>query len=227
MRKDDINELIAEVKETYIVISDYKKISKPKVKAIFEHLRSCLEYAIQDINIKFSKPNPTDRLYFPYGETLEKLLAVIEKKLPLLKEELPEIYDEIILLHEFNENSSWLKTLCDLTNHAKHDSAIQITHESEVIKSMLISAGGFPLIEIGPHTQLHWSGNTVNGKTTDDFNVHNNEISVKKRGDISVDFKITKDKKILVGGSKLDLLPFLNNAIQRIENFIVQLYEKL
>jgi len=56
MRRDSINELLEDVKETFSLISGYKKIPPPKVKTILEHLRSCLEYAAQDINSKLSVP---------------------------------------------------------------------------------------------------------------------------------------------------------------------------
>ena len=65
MRKDSIYELLEDVKGTFLLISSYKKIPPPKVKTILEHLRSCLEYAAQDINSKLSAPKV--RFYFPYG----------------------------------------------------------------------------------------------------------------------------------------------------------------
>lgn len=227
MRKDSILELIEEAKDTYQIILNHKKISKPKVKSILEHLRSCLEYAVQDINLRLSKPQSKDRLYFPYGKTLEKFEEVADKKLPLLKIELPKIYEKIIELHSFKEDDSWLKTLCDLTNHTKHDNSIQIAHDSEVVKSISVFSGGMGLIQAGSGTKATWSGNTINGKTTDDFILDQDKLMITKKGEVSVDFKITKDRKILVGVGELDLLPFLDNAIQCIENFIEHLYKKI
>lgn len=227
MRKDSILELIEEAEDTYQIISNHKKISKPKVKSILEHLRSCLEYAVQDINLRLSKPQSKDRLYFPYGKTLEKFEEVAHKKLPLLKIELPELYEEIIVLHDFKEDDSWLKTLCDLTNHTKHDNSIQIAHDSEVVKSISVFAGGMGLIQVASGTKVTWSGNIVNGKTTDDFILDQDNLMVTKKGEVSVDFKITKDRKILIGDNALDLLPFLRNSIDYIEVFINKLYSKI
>mgnify|MGYP003601982467 CR=1 FL=1 len=57
MRKDSIGELLMEVKEIVEIISSHKKISRPKVKSVLEHLRSCLEYSAQDISCTLHIPN--------------------------------------------------------------------------------------------------------------------------------------------------------------------------
>lgn len=224
MRKEDIKDLIAEAKEIQSIIVNYTKIPKPKVKTILEHLRSCLEYAIYDINSKLSSPRPVDRLYFPYAENLKNFDATIDKKFPLLKTEFPEVYNEMVKLHDFKDDTSWIKILCDLTNYTKHKGAIPINHESEVFKSTLISIGGKPLFDLGPDAKLEVIGGTYKGKSFDDFVIVNDQLSITKKGDLSFDFKITKDKKILVGDDSIDLIPFLSHSTYLIENFCTNLY---
>ena len=80
MREESIRELLDEVKETFEIISSHKKISKPKVKSIFEHLRSSLEYAAQDINSKM--PKVKEKLYFPYANNESEFEKSLKKNLP-------------------------------------------------------------------------------------------------------------------------------------------------
>lgn len=226
MRKASIDELLEDVKETYQIISSHKKISRPKVKSILEHLRSCLEYAAQDINAKLSIPKK--RFYFPYGDTLKKLEEETQKNLPLLRVERPEIFDEIKKLHNFENGSIWLKIFCDLTNDTKHKDALDIKSDQEVVKSISVSAGGVNLLQAcGQSSNIVFTGCRVNGMLMDDFIVNNGEVKVTKKGNIPVNFRITKDRKILIGENQMDLLPFLDSCIMNIDSFIKILYEKL
>lgn len=226
MRKTSIDELLEDVKETYQTISSYKKISRPKVKSILEHLRSCLEYAAQDVNAKLSTPKA--RFYFPYGETLTKLEESAQKNLPLLRAERPEIFDEIKKLHNFDNNNSWLKIFCDLTNYTKHKDGLDIKSDQEVVNSVLVSAGGVNLLRAsGQSSNIVFKGCRVNGVLMDDFIVNNGSVEVTKKGDIPINFRITKDRKILIGENQMDLLPFLDTCITNIDSFIKTLYEKL
>lgn len=152
MRKDSIYELLEDVKGTFLLISSYKKIPPPKVKTILEHLRSCLEYAAQDINSKLSAPKV--RFYFPYGKNLETLVDSMQKNLPLLQTERPDIFAEIKKLHNFESDGEWLKTLCDLTNHTKHKNAIDIKSDQEKVKSVMIAAGGMSLLLLAVSHQI-------------------------------------------------------------------------
>lgn len=226
MRKDSIDELLDEVKENFLLISSYKKIPRPKVKTIMEHLRSCLEYAAQDINSKLSVPK--SRFYFPYGDTPENLDAAIQKNLPLLKVEKPEIFDEILELHNFESGGEWLKNLCDLTNHAKHKDAIEIKSVQEKVNTVTVTAGGVNLLKAcGESSGISFFNCSVNGKKIDDFVIDKGVVNIIKKGELPIDFKITKDRKILVGEQEIDLLPFLDLSIKSIELFVDALYRKL
>ncbi len=56
MSKADVDELLKDIEEQLISIKKYKKITKVKLKSIFENLRSSLEYMAQDINSALSRP---------------------------------------------------------------------------------------------------------------------------------------------------------------------------
>ncbi len=223
MRKDDIDELLEDVKENFLLIRSYKKIPRPKVKTIMEHLRSCLEYTAQDINSKLSIPRK-DYFYFPYGGSPENLDNSVKKNLPLLKSERPDLFDEILYLHNFDSGSKWLKNLCDLTNHAKHKNAIEIKSDQEKVKSVLISAGGMNLVQACGDSKVTFSNFSLNGKKVDDFVLDKGEINITKTRDLPLNYKITKDRKILVGDEEIDLLPFLDSSIKNIETFVDRLY---
>ena len=226
MRKDNIDELLEDVKENFLLISSYKKIPRPKVKTIMEHLRSCLEYSAQDINSKLSVPK--SRFYFPYGDTPDSLDAAIQKNLPLLKAEKPEIFDEILKLHSFESGGEWLKNLCDLTNHAKHNDAIEIKSDHEKVNAVMVAAGGMNLFHIGGESSnIRVTNCSVNGKKIDDFVINKGVVNITKKGELPIDFKITKDRKILVGEQEIDLLPFWDLSIKSIELFVDALYRKL
>lgn len=224
MRKDAIDELLEEAKENFLLISSYKKIPRPKVKTIMEHLRSCLEYAAQDINSKLSIPK--SRFYFPYGDTPESLDAAIQKNLPLLKVEKREIFDAILKLHNFESGGQWLKNLCDLTNHAKHKDAIEIKSDQEKVRAVMVAAGGSNFGRIcGESSNITVTNCFVKGKKIDDFVVDKGTVKITKKGELPIDVKITKDRKILVGDQQLDLLLFLKTSIYKIESFINNLYK--
>lgn len=234
MRLDSIKELIFEAEELYEIVSNHRKISKAKVKTIFEHLRSSLEYSIQDINNNLSLPkknNKSEKVYFPFAGTLDGFEQNIDKNWPLIKQELPTVYDAMIDLHAFDNNQSWLKVLCDLSNHVKHIDSIEIHNDSEVINNASLSVNGNNIIEFdGPAAltnTIEFNGCTIGGKKLDDIIFKNGEIKTLKEGEISFDFRITKDRKIIVGDKQIDLLPFLDNALLRLKGFINTIYDIL
>lgn len=226
MRKESIDELLEEVKEIFQLISSYKKISRPKVKSILEHLRSSLEYAAQDINSKLVSPK--QKLYFPYGNNEIDFEKSIKRNLPNLINQFPEIYIEIKKIQNFKSGNDWLIKLCNLTNVTKHNNAIDVRHDEEIVKSVSIFAGGVNLAYIGGNcSNIRFTNTRINGKLMDDFIFDQGEIKITKKGDVSVNFKITKDRKIIVGEDQTDLLPFLEECIKNTEQFINDLYQLL
>lgn len=226
MRKESIEELLEEVKEIFNIIKSYKKISKPKVKSICEHLRSSLEYAAQDINSKM--PNIKKRLFFPYADNEAEFEKSIQRNLPQLLIQLLEVYSEIRKLQKFSSGNDWLVKLCNLTNDAKHNDSIDIHSDEELIKSVEIEVGGLNLIHLGGNcSNVIFTNNRVNGVLVDDFIFDKGKLEITKKGDLAVNYKITKDRKIIVGNEKIDLLPFLEECINQTEGFIIRLYKLL
>lgn len=201
MRKESIKELLDEVKETFEIISSHKNISKPKVK---------------------------EKLYFPYASNESEFEKSIKRNLPDLELHFPKIYLEVKSIQSFVCNSNWLTTMCTLTNDAKHNNAIDIHRDDEIVKAASISAGSVNLAYLGGNcSNIRFINTRVNGVLTDDFVYDQGEVVITKKGDIAINYKITKDRKIIVGNDQIDLLPFLDGCIANTENFITRLYKLL
>ena len=223
MRKDSIGELLMEVKEIVEIISSHKKISRPKVKSVLEHLRSCLEYSAQDISCTLTEPK--EKIYFPYANNYVDFEKSIKRNLPKLDSAFPKIYEQILLIQNFKSGDDWLIKLCNLTNKAKHNDAITIHGDEEIVKSIYIGAKGFNLARLdGNCSNIRFTNNRVNGVLIDDFIFDKGKIEITKHGDAPINFRITKDRKIIVGDEKIDLLPFLQSCIKNTEEFITRLY---
>ncbi|MEM9994364.1 MAG: hypothetical protein AAGE79_09540 [Acinetobacter pittii] len=224
MRREDINDLLEESNEILKLIISYHKVPKAKVKSIFEHLRSTLEYLANDINDQISKPTKGN-LYFPYGKNEGIFNNRIKQHFPLLKNEFPDIYDELLNFQDFKTNDDWLCKLCDLVNNVKHNNAINVKHEQGQLINFF--AGDYNIVEMvnSNVADVRIEGLTVNGKKVDDFTFNKNgEMLITKKGELTVDFKVTRDKKILIGDELLDLIPFFNKCIKKITAFVDKIY---
>lgn len=109
--------------------------------------------------------------------------------------------------------------MCTLTNDAKHNNAIDIHRDDEIVKSVSITAGGVNLAYWGGNCSgVKFTNNRVNGVLMDDFFYDQGKVVITKKGDIAVHYKITKDRKIIVGNDQINLLPFLECCIANTEN---------
>ncbi|MDS7956789.1 MULTISPECIES: hypothetical protein [unclassified Acinetobacter] len=216
MRKESILELIEEAREIYSIINSHRNISKPKVKTIFEHLRSSLDYLAKDINDNLKVPSKI-KLYFPYGANEEAFYKSIKRNFPSLQSEISEIYEELLNIQSFQSRDDWLPKLCSLTNEVKHNNPLDIRHSSETVNSVIAEVNNMGLISIGgSSSNIKVRDFFVDGKRIDDFIYDKGKIEITRKGDIPINFKITKDKKILIGDELLDLLPFLDKCINNI-----------
>jgi len=221
MLQNDINDLIIDTREILENLKSYRNISRPKVKSALEHLRSCLEYAAQDISKIITKPSK--RFYFPYSDNQNDLDNSIQKNLPNLSNERPDIYTEIIRLHNFDHSNSWLKNLCDLTNGVKHNKSAEV-NEDDIID---VNVNGVRFMRAINSTVVV-RGSVVGGKEIDDFIIKDGDLSIIKKSKTPISFKITRDKKIkLNNGTEIDLIFFLEECIGNIDAFIKILYQKL
>ena len=73
-------------------------------------------------------------------------------------------------IQNFVCSSNWLTTMCTLTNDAKHNNAIDIHRDDEIVKSVSITAGGVNLAYWGGNCSgVKFTNNRVNGVLMDDF----------------------------------------------------------
>ncbi|HCA4900517.1 hypothetical protein [Acinetobacter baumannii] len=224
MRKESILEMLEEAYQTINVIRNYHSIPKVKVKDILGNLRSPLDYLANDINENLSVPNKK-KFYFPFGPTQLDFDNSVKRYFPLLKNEMPKIYDEITNIQPFVSGDDWLIKLWELTNDTKHNNPIDIKHTSEVIKSVTANAGNTSVARFGGNaSNIRVQNIQVNGQLMDDFIYDKGNIIVTKKREIEVNFKITKDKKILVGDELFDLLPFLEKCHDNLKVFIEKMY---
>lgn len=223
MRKEAILELLEEANEIFLKIRNHRKLSKTKVTNILVNLRISLDYAAKDINDNLSVPR-TGRFYFPYGETEQKSLDKIKKIFPLLQTENKDLYDEIVKIQPFYCDDDWLLKLCELANHTKHDRPIDVKHHSNVVKSAIINMGPIGFWGLGPNSNIELQDIQIDGRRFDDFRFDGNKVEINRQGDISVNYKITKENKILVGDELLDLIPFLEKCQSNLKKFMDKIY---
>ncbi|MDC4405104.1 hypothetical protein NQ665_01940 [Acinetobacter baumannii] len=227
MKKNEILELLEEAKATLGIIRNYKNISRPKVNSILSFLRSSLDYAAQDISSRLSKPRKGP--HFPYGESKQIFDSSISKNLPNLEEELPEIYSLIEALQGFHSVNHKLAILCKLNNKTKHNEAINVIsdEECESVQMMIDDHILFEGFKGKNAPRIHVTGAFFNGKKIDDILYESGELNILKKGEISINYKITKDRKIIIGDLSLDLISFLDYWLSVIEKFIEDLYSVL
>lgn len=223
----DIDELLEHSLERIKSLNTSTKISKVEVKNILENLRSSLEYTAQYINSSLSQKK--QKLYFPYAITEKDFLNSINRNLTNLKNENSRIYNLIESLQPFKCNEFWLIDLCNATNIAKHSKALDIENQSTIEKKIIgIMSDGAKLIGGSlSNADITFSGNYINGKRMDDVHIGNSEITVLKKGEVSVEFnfEIVENKKIIIKDVQQDLLPFLTKCHSKIHDFTKTIFE--
>ena len=242
MSKADVDELLKDIEEQLISIKKYKKITKVKLKSIFENLRSSLEYMAQDINSALSRPGK--RVYFPYGDTIENFKNSINQNLPNLQSEYPILYDCIEHLQPHKNNGDeWLVDMCHMTNETKHKKLLEVKNKGK--NHISVNAGGIPFIEIrnGGHgkVRLEVGGNTffslnddgseTNLGTMGEYHLEETEeeteVKVIKEDDF-VSFSIVKNKKLVIDGKNpIEAIPFLEKCFNKISQFSTDVYTQL
>jgi|GEM_PF-604485 len=165
---------------------EQKEVLRPIVKSSLEHLRSILEYSVQDIWFSYNS-NSKKRLYFPYGIRESLFKEQIDKNLPELAKRRPNLYALIESLQPHKCGDNWLIELCDQTNFNKHNKlSSQIRKNSE--RSTTIIGGGAIRID----------GNGDGGTVTFiDCNVNGIQVGHGKPAVISDDMSAKKIQEII------------------------------
>jgi hypothetical protein len=224
-----INEKIKLIEEKYNVAKNdemIKSILRPEIKSTLEHLRSILEYSIQDIcthyNIKKNK------IYFPYGE--EKYFRKnIKTNFSFIDDK--RIYTLIESLQDFKSKNKWLIELCRQTNFNKHiqlskqirtNSLASRTNIGNLISidnssSITLKNCSLNGINIGENAPVHISGEM---SKHDIQNIIDSKIPISKEFDW-VEFRFensTIDTLDLIKKSYININKFVNDLKNLLTN---------
>lgn len=235
MSKADVDELLKDIEEQLISIKKYKKITKVKLKSILENLRSSLEYMAQDINSALSKKR--ERVYFPYGDTIENFKKRINQNLPAIQSEYPALYDFIEHLQPHKNNGDkWLVDMCRITNDAKHKKLLEVKNEGN--DNVVLSSGGIPIFGFidcensiieGPQIYVR----NKDGSLTDQgmmgtYYIDGENVEVIEESNPLVDFSIVEKKKLVIDEeTPIEVIPFLEKCFNKISQFSTDVYTQL
>lgn len=235
MSKADVDELLKDIEEQLISIKKYKKITKVKLKSILENLRSSLEYMAQDINSALSKKG--ERVYFPYGDTIENFKKRINQNLPAIQSEYPALYDFIEHLQPHKNNGDkWLVDMCRMTNDAKHKGLLKVRNEGN--DNVVLSSGGIPIFgfidcenSIIEGSQIYFRNK--DGSLTDrgmigTYYIDGENVEVIEESNPLVDFSIVEKKKLVIDEeTPIEAIPFLEKCFNKISQFSTDVYTQL
>ena len=235
MSKADVDELLKDIEEQLISMKKYKKITKVKLKSILENLRSSLEYMAQDINSALSKKG--ERVYFPYGDTIENFKKRINQNLPAIQSEYPALYDFIEHLQPHKNNGDkWLVDMCRMTNDAKHKKLLEVKNEGN--DNVVLSSGGIPIFGFidcensiieGPQIYVR----NKDGSLTDQgmmgtHYIDGENVEVIEESNPLVDFSIVEKKKLVIDEeTPIEAIPFLEKCFNKISQFSTDVYAQL
>ena len=219
MYNSDIKELLEHCLIEIEKISKEKKassINKVALKNVLENMRSILDYIAQDILNKL-KQNPknnklSNKIYFPYGQKENHFKISIKRNLPNLKKDMPELYDLIESIQPFKLKNNWIVDLCELTNEAKHNNLSKTKDDKSItVKNKLGN--------ITASKNLVMQNNYVNGIKQDDIFFDGEEVRVVENIGES---EITIKNKIKFHGKELEIVPFLTNCFENLEQLSIE-----
>ena len=240
-RFEDIKELLAEVEtisSTMIAAyEDAKKdrtvlqISRVKVKSALEHLRSILDYCAVDVymHVYGSKPG---KIYFPYAKNEALFNKHLASSFKALRQKHPKLYDLMASIQPHISNSNWLVELCGYTNTNKHNNLTPQVKKS--IDSVTIGN----LVKVSGNSTVTFVNSTVNGvqigknsstPVTISDAMTDEEIASQLNPDnpyIPIT-RIAEDVKFFIDGSSNDALAFIDDAKDRVSEFVGRLYAEL
>ncbi|SHE59018.1 hypothetical protein [Chryseobacterium takakiae] len=225
MTKKDIEELLEHCSNKIEEIKKSETISKVDVKNILENLRSSLEYCAQYIN--YTVYNKKSKIYFPYGKTEDQFKKSINRNFLSLKKKNPKIYKFIEDLQPHILNDNWLVIMCEATNEAKHNNALNIENQIDVHKKITVDIPG--VIYIPDARAVTFKGNYIDDKPIDDFVINNDTIEITKKGLVTpqFNFEIVENKTFLLKDYQCDLIQLLEKSLKSIREFSNNLYNNI
>jgi hypothetical protein len=237
----DINELMNEVEEISLYLSDFyenakkdssvKQISRAKIKSALEHLRSILDYCAKDtyLYVYGSKPG---KIYFPYAENEALFNKHLTNSFKSLRQRNQKIYDIIASIQPHIAGSSWLIDLCKYTNTNKHNN---LTPQVKKTKDS-ITIGN--LVKLSGNSTVTFVNSTVNGVQIG----HDSSTPVTISDSMSDDeiisqlnpnnpylpvSRVSDEVKFFIEGSNNDALEFIQDVKTKISAFVNLLYEEI
>lgn len=183
-----MEELLVEIEENIEKIKGYNQIAnydntikvllRPKVKSTLEHLRSCLDYMLHDIDDYYAKENndlPREKIYFPYKPSKKDFQNYMKKDFPNLNIQNYTLYKiiEHTQVHKCKDN--WMHDLCKLTNDNKHDNLLE---QNRVDDAQVNIGNGAILLKNCDNVIINNS--SFNGQVMKNFRMKNNSIETDR-----------------------------------------------
>lgn len=244
-RYDDICLLLDDSKDKIKLIeAEYQKLKEqseqdPKLVLTIKHclmnLRSCLEYAAQDIWRSYNK-TPKKRLYFPYGKDSSDFANSLKSNLPSLDSCKPNVVRLIRSLQPFECSNTWLTDLCAQVNLQKHDRLTKLKKIVSDGKAVILEAPNTDqkqVMIISGDSSVTFDGCTFNG------------VPMGKSGSLTISTSDTKEQigdkispaiswtqtydwvKITADDGNVDIITHLKHCESQISSFIQELKKHL
>lgn len=246
MRKDSVKALLdhaandlsgsdlKNIEKQYNKALSEKKIPTPlqiDVKNFMENLRSALDYMAHDIYEIILKPErdkngeqPIEKIYFPYGKTENDFKSRIGSSLPNLNNLNLDIFQLIETLQTHKCNDDWLYQFCHILNEKKHDTLSPQTRTET--QTMTASAGGASVTMPinNPFFSVHQGQNAQ--VTLGGVLVRFTNQGIEPLGP-GLERTITTWVSFNFGGSNIQVLPLLKQALKEITELSEKVYNKL
>lgn len=225
MYTNDIKTIVEHIREQIATMREQVKggsIHSVLVKNTMENLRSVLDYVASDLNERIKSKagaKTVPKPYFPYGRDKKKFEESLAKNLPSLNQIFPEISGLIESVQPYSDKQGgWLADLCDLTNEAKHNNLTKSAVEKVATVSHPLFFGSGRGITIRDNYY-------TSGQRTDD-------VYVSQDGDVSIvrhsgDSWAIVENRILFEDRKIEILPFMDLCLAKIETLTKQIEQHI
>jgi hypothetical protein len=162
-------------------------------------------------------------VYFPYGKNESKFSKSIDRNLPLLKEQRKDIFEIIENLQDYKRSgeNKFLLELCDMTNANKHSQLSEATRKDH----KGISIGNY--ISVDDTSTVNVKDSTFDGVPSGNFSIEKGEV----KGEINEVLKSKivkwKDGKYIFKDNNKEIIDFLSQCHNEVNNFYQSLYKIL
>jgi len=235
-RRQDIQELLKEVKSIKSELNAVKsnqleELPKIKIKSAFEHLRSILDYIALDIHEKYYSGK--GRIYFPYANEEKLFKKHLKKNFKNLIGKNIRVYKLLKSVQKFNTSTSWLTTLCDITNEQKHNKLTKQSYQkydkSVNFAGMFHLSGDSTLIIEGGDVIVNGHKVNKNDGTPLIISDSMSEEEMQKGINQELPFnpiKIEEERvEYILNNTEWDALDLISTSLYEIENLVKNLYK--